>query len=742
MGIPQRLGTGLRRAIGRLLGAGLMLVALLGPAAAETRPRIGLVLGGGGAAGVAHVGVIQALERMGIRPDVVTGTSMGAIVGGLYAAGFTPEELGEAVTTIDWGSIFNDKSDRQLLHPLRRDSRIDPFSVQADLPFSIGDRGIEVDAGIIDAVKLSLTLRRLAARAEGVADFDDLPIPFRAVATDLVTGDAVVLGSGDLASAIRASMSIPALFPPVEIDDRLLVDGGVVNNLPIDVARAMGADVVIVSEIPGADVTAEDLRSITAALAQTMSLMIQVNSQAQLALLGPGDVHLVPDVGAVGMLAFDRAPTTVSAGADAVEGAAATLRPLAEGRAVPVARPAGIDPLAVEIAYDRIEIVYDGPLDPRVIRARLGLPETGPVAVGEIETALRRVYGLGSVDNLRYRTETGEDGDVLVVLAEHLSAGTFAPRLGLGLENVFGGDGDFTLALGLSAVDVTPLGARVDFDGAIGSIDGARLRYEQPLDYAQTFFLRPEVSFFRLTSTFFPRRDQPLSEIEVQQTAVGLEALWAPGDWGRVGLGLAYTHEVSEAEEGVIPVVNSTREVTDAVPLTAILDYDTLDDLDLPRRGVQLSAALDFDLLDGGSPDQVTVDAIAAMSFGQNTLSPFLFFEGEISSDGFNPHFIGGFQRLSGFEQGELIGEVVGLVGLRYYRRFRFDTLFGKEAFLGGSLEYGGAYSGWDEVGGEGSFVAGSVFAGIQTSLGPLILGFGTAETGQYSGTLTLGVRF
>ncbi|MEM9148748.1 MAG: patatin-like phospholipase family protein [Pseudomonadota bacterium] len=667
------------------------------------RPRIGLVLGGGGAAGVAHVGVIQALEALGIRPDVVAGTSMGAIVGGLYAAGLNPVELENAVTAIDWSSILNDKSDRQLLHPLRRDSRLDPFSVQADLPIGIGDGGIQVDAGLVDAVKLTLELRRLAARAEAISDFDALPIPFRAVATDLVTGKAVVLGDGDLATALRASMSIPALFPPVEIGERLLVDGGVVNNLPIDVARAMGADVVIVSEIPGATVTPEDLRSLTAALAQTMSIMITANSRVQTATLTPADIYLVPDVQAVGMLDFQEAPSTISAGQAVVAAQTTRLAALAAVRAPILREDRILDPLNTEIAYDRIVIDYSGPLDPRVIRARLDLPEQGPVNIGEIETALRQVYGLGTLDAVQYRLERQAEERVLVVTAEPVNTGLLQPRLGLGLSNVFGGGGEFALALGLSAIDLTPLGGRLDFDGALGNIDGARLRFEQPLDVGQTIFLRPEASYFRSTSTFFASPDNPASEIQIERTLIGVEALWASGNWGRLGLGIAYRHTVSEAERALFGSVGFGRVVEDEVPLTLLLDYDTLDDPDLPRAGIQFSAALDFDLLESASADQLEVDAVAALSFGQHTISPFLFLEGDIDADEFSPHLIGGFQRLSGFEEGELIGTVVGVAGLRYYYRFPYDSLFGKEAFLGGSAEYGGAYEEWDDLGQDGS---------------------------------------
>ena len=737
-------GPGRRMRAVRWVALALLLLGAPAFQAADAaeRPRIGLVLGGGGAAGVAHVGVIQALEALGIRPDVVTGTSMGAIVGGLYAAGLNTAELENAVTAIDWTSILNDKSDRLLLHPLRRDSRIDPFSTQTDLPIGIGEGGVQVDAGLVDAVKLTLELRRLAARAEGIADFDELPIPFRAVATDLVTGEAVVLGEGDLATALRASMSIPALFPPVEIGERLLVDGGVVNNLPVDVARAMGADIVIVSEIPGAKVTPDELRSLTAALAQTMSIMITANSRVQTAGLGPADIHLVPDVQAVGMLDFQQAPTTISAGRAVVVEETARIAGLAAGRE-PIARVAAIaDPLDTEIAYDRIEIDYSGRLDPRVLRARLELPDRGPVNIGEIEIALRRVYGLGTIDAVQYRVEPQGGERVLIVSAEPLGAGQLQPRIGLALSNVFGGDGNFTLALGLAATDLNALGGRIEFDGAIGEIDGSRLRFEQPLDFGQTFVLRPGARYFRQRGTFFANPDNPVSEVQVEEAAVGIDALWAPGNWGRVGLGLSYLHTVSEVQSAFFSAAGVDRVVEDELPLSLLLDYDTLDDPDLPSEGWQFAAALDFDLLDGASPSQVEVDAVGAMSFGRNTVSPFLFITGGIGSDEITPQFIGGFQRLSGFEEGELVGNVAGVMGLRYYYRFPFDTLFGKEAFLGGSAEYGGAYSGWDEVGGDNSFVAGSLFAGIETSLGPFILGFGAAETGQFSATLTLGTRF
>ena len=213
----------------------------------------------------------------------------------------------------------------------------------------------------------------------------------------------MVPGDGDLATALGASMSIPAPFPPVEIGGRLLVDGGVVNGLPVDVARAMGADVVIGSQIPGVEVTRDDLRSLTAALAQTMSIMIAAHSRVQTATFAPADVHLVPEVGAVGMLAFEAPPTTVSAGRAGVGANADRIAALGEGRAPPAAAGLGAATTPdAETAHDRLEIDDDGPLDLSVIRARLDLPAGGAVSVGQTETAVRDVYGLGTVDAPAY----------------------------------------------------------------------------------------------------------------------------------------------------------------------------------------------------------------------------------------------------------------------------------------------------------------------------------------------------
>lgn len=713
----------------------------------QPAPRIGLVLAGGGAAGVAHVGVIRALEARGLRPDIVVGASMGAIVGGLYAAGYTPDDLEAVVQDVDWPSILNDLADRSFVHPMRRDSRIDLNDVSTDLPLGVGAGGIAVAGGLVDGIRLSLILRQLAAPALGTEDFDDLPIPFRAVATDLATGRPVALEGGDLALALRASMSIPALFPPVRIGDRFLVDGGVSNNLPIDVARAMGADRVIAVFIPPADVDPTALGALSSSLSQTMSIFIHARSRELIETLGPDDLLITPDVGAVGMLDFVTAPETVEKGVAAAEAEAAALDRLMRGRVPAEPRQSIAAEFDQPIHYDRVIVEYDGVLDPEVILRRLGLPETGPATPQQVQDAVQRVQGLGLFQNVSYRFDDAEDGRVLVVRAERRRLGFAQLRFGLGLNTEFGDSGGYTIALGARFTELNALGLRVDADAAFGQVEGVRLVAEQPLDFNHSLFLRGTALYLARTAPLFVTPDRRQADFRAEQVLFGGDLLWTPGDWGRVGVGASWQMQRARLRTGSADVLDDLgieRDYRRGLRLGPRFDYDTLDDPDLPRRGLQIGAAVDFDPFGDADRDQgeLIASGLGAWSWGQNTVSAFGVVEGELRANGLEPHFLGGFQRLSGFSENALFGNVVGMGGLRYYRRFGFDSPFGREAFAGASAEYGGAWADWSDVGVQGAYAAGSVFAGVQTIFGPLIFGVGFAETGQFSLTLGLGARF
>src|SRR5512145_453114 len=285
--------------------------AQAGQPVADGQPRVGLVLSGGGARGMAHVGVIRVLEEMKIPVHCIAGTSMGAIVGGLYAAGMSPDEMEKMVTSMEWNEAFRDKPPPSELSFRRKKDAAD-YLINFDLGFK--DGGFSIPMGLLQGQNLNLMLKTMLFHTEGIDDFNKLNIPFRAMATDIETGDAVILDKGDLVKAIRASMSIPALFAPVEINGKLLVDGGIANNLPVDIARQMGADVLIVVDISTSLSRRKQLTSSVEITSQLTSILVQRNTADQIRTLYQTDILIRPDMGDIGSGDFFRAAEAVAAG--------------------------------------------------------------------------------------------------------------------------------------------------------------------------------------------------------------------------------------------------------------------------------------------------------------------------------------------------------------------------------------------------------------------------------------------
>ena len=305
----------------------LVVVCLLATAAAHAeRPKIGLVLGGGGARGAAHIGVLKELERQRVPIDAIAGTSMGAIVGGLYAIGMSPDELEELVTTLDWVASMSDTPSREHLS-FRRKLDDERYPVTAEV--GLGRDGLKLPMGAVEGQRLSLLLRRLTVDVAHIGDFDELPIPFRAVATNIETGDAHVMGEGDLAQAIRASMSVPAVFAPAMIDGQLFVDGGIVANLPVEVMQAMDVDIIIAVDVEFPMYPAGELDSAVKITEQMVTILMRNETQRQIERLGDDDILIRPSLGTFASSAFERTPETIEPGRQATLAVAERLAEIA-----------------------------------------------------------------------------------------------------------------------------------------------------------------------------------------------------------------------------------------------------------------------------------------------------------------------------------------------------------------------------------------------------------------------------
>ena len=272
------------------------------------RLKVGVVLGGGGAKGAAHIGALKYIEEMGIPVDYVAGTCMGSIIGGLFAMGYTPDELQVLISNMNWSEYMGNKIDRPFMS---KEARQRNSTCLVNVPFSLKslfDKDSnttfisQLPSAYVNNSSLINLFNDLCVGYQEQMDFNDLPIPFACVATDMITGKEVVMRQGCVPTAMRASMAIPGVFSPVAIDTAVLVDGGLVNNFPADVLRDMGADIIIGIEITSTkDITADDLASLPQIFGRVVTNSTSGKREENRAMC---DVYIVPDVSGYGMLSF------------------------------------------------------------------------------------------------------------------------------------------------------------------------------------------------------------------------------------------------------------------------------------------------------------------------------------------------------------------------------------------------------------------------------------------------------
>jgi NTE family protein len=412
--------TAMRRRIGGMLHAavlGLAIASLPVPpsaGAAEPPPRVGLALGGGGARGVAHIGVLKVLEEMRVPISCIAGTSMGALVGGVYAAGVPVDEIADRLDRMDWDDLFSDDPPRTAkpFHAKRGDYE-DLFRLE------LGQRGTRLllPPGTTGGYKFEFVLREMVAHAGNFADqdFDRLPIPYRALATDIERGTVRVFAHGDLVKAMRASMSVPGAFAPVEIDGRLYVDGGLLQNVPVAAARDACADVVIAVNVGSGLLPREALSSVLGISLQMVNVMMAQNVRASIAALGPDDVLIEPDLGSFPSTDFAGAMPLVALGEAAARERADALRRLSVSeeayrawRRSRTARLPDVPPVTeVRVA------TTGGRVNPAVIERELAQvpgidlrrhPESD-FSLSNLNTRLEQVYGRGDFERMDYRMD-------------------------------------------------------------------------------------------------------------------------------------------------------------------------------------------------------------------------------------------------------------------------------------------------------------------------------------------------
>ncbi len=708
----------------------LAAVPLAAAAATEDRPKIGLALSGGGARGGAHLGVLKALEELQVPIDYIAGTSMGAIVGGFYAAGYSPEEIEKILQATDWAAAFSDEPERSGV-TMRKKELDTNLLIPHRLGFNHGK--LQLPLGAIEGQKLDQIFQRLLLPVRDIDDFDHLRIPFRALATDLVTGAEVVLAGGSLADAIRASMSIPGIFAPVILDDRMLVDGGMANNLPISVVREMGADIVIAVDISSPLLTRKQLDSVLTVTEQLTNFLTRRNTEQQIATLGPRDILLVPDLGDYSSTDFLGALSLVDVGYEAVmvsrPAFAALSRPPAQNHPV----ESDIQLMAQrDYIVHFIDINNSSALNDEIIRSRLNMELGRPLDFNRLEKSINHIYSIDVFQTVTYdliKNDQGETG--IVINAIPRVWGPNYLQFGIEIADDFAGNADFGFAAAYTRNALNSLGGELRFDLAVGREDLLDLDFYQPVDKKARWFLEPRIFW---TRKLFNVVDQDNVQAQLEIAGPGI-SFGAGRNFSSTEL-LRLDYELFRGSVNEV-IGSSGSRADDKIRIGEFfLQYrhDSQDNLWFPTSGQLFSAGLRVarDTL-GAAFDYEQALARASMAYSIGKNSGLLSFETGYSFADKAPlarwFELGGFGRLSGLIPDQLVGRHLGLASLMLYRRLNDIEVF--PVYAGFTLEAGNVWEQRADIDLDSLRYSGSLFVGANTPIGPVYLAYGRADGGQ-----------
>jgi NTE family protein len=709
----------------------------------QQRQKIALVLSGGGARGGAHIGVLRALQELRVPIDEIVGTSIGAVIGGFYVSGMTVQEMEELVESLEWETAFLNSTPRKL-KSFRRKRDDDLFLV--DLKPGLNNGEFELPTGVVQGQVIDMVLSRETLRASRVEDFDQLALPFRAVAGDLATGEAVVLKSGSLARSLRASMSIPAALTPIEIDGRLLVDGGIAMNLPVQVAQEMGADVVIAVDISSALLARETLRSVLDVTEQLTNLLTRTGVEEQRRKLGPQDILVTPTFSEdLGSISFARMREAIQAGYDAIMQRREQFDRLALDEARYAAYVASLnDPRMQELpVVEFVRLDNNSPIADSVVATRLRDIRVGEqLDVDVVERAMNRVYGLEYYQNVRYGLVEEEGTTGLEVQLDERSWGP--NYLQLGVEYSSAGDEDalFGLAASYLRTAINDRGGEWRATFVVGDEPALLADLYQPFGERGLYFFAPSLNF---ESSIVNVWDGEIRVAEAQiregdlELAIGREL----PSWGEYRFGVRSA--VGETKLRVGDPLQIAEQDFRRGELFGRFSADTMDSVSFPRAGTLASMewrASRIGLHADERFDQLLLSTAHAKTWGRHTMLTTFRYDATISGDApLNRLFrAGGFFDISGLNRNQLSGQHAARIGASWYRRIGDLALF--PAFAGVSVELGNVWDAREDISSRNSILGGSFWAGVSTPVGPIYVGYGRAEGGDDAFYVFLGRIF
>ena len=705
--------------------------------ASKRRARIGVALEGGGALGLAHIGVLQWFEEHHIPVDYLAGTSMGGLVGGLYATGKSPAALKKLIEGVDWDRLLGDRTPYEdLSYRRKEDQRAYPNS----LIFGLRN-GLSLPAGLIAGHQISLLIDRETLPYFDVSSFDALPVPFRCVATDLVSGQQVVFDQGPLAEALRATMSLPGVFTPVTEGEKVLVDGGLVNNLPTDVVRQMGADIVIAVHLETHPAGAKDLQSIFSVLNQSVRVVV---AESEVRGLARADAVVSVNLGAYGMTDYKNEETIMQKGYEDANAKSRLLEKFslsdAEWAEYMQERDARKHTTAPVPRF--IEVKGTSGEQQEDIEEYLARFVDKPLDTENLDRALTRLTGVGKYDALGYRIaeQNGKQGLLILVQEKTYAPPTIQP--GFEMDGSESGDEKFTLGTRLTHLDVAGFRSEWRTDFSFGNTYGIASELYRPFTATSKWFFAPRADASDTAFHIYAKND-PVSDYRIYRADLGGDMGYGFSRFGEVRVGYEVGYLSTRLRLGA-PEFPTLKGRVGAARFHYLMDRT--DDPVIPRRGVRVESTFRWYNASPGSAESFPAMDLHVNYFQPISRAASLFVAGEggttfgTTNSGLPQFFLGGPEKLGAYGQNELNGDQYYLFRAGYlHDLFTLPPFVGKKIYAIGAYEFGKMYGMPNESKFPTDGVAGIV---AETALGPIFVGGSVGDSGHHKWFFQLGRVF
>lgn len=704
----------------------------------KERPKVALVLSGGGARGFAHVGVLRVLKEMRIPIDFVVGTSMGAVVGGAYAAGRSVEEIEDIVRNTSWDTVLADRPARDALDFRRREEDV---NLPSRIEFAVTKSGVTFPPSAAGNSALEQALTRLLPNGMKSEHINHLPIPFRSVASDLVTGEMVELTDTPLFITLRASLAVPGMFAPVHINKRLVVDGGLVRNLPIDMAKKMGADIVIAVNVGTPLAQEKELGSAISVAQQMLQILTEQNVQRSLKELRPKDILIAPNLSGIDFLDFDEHHNAMLAGDIATRQLETRLQQLKatpeEYRRYEQLRTAESSSPDKALKIASIEIQGTQNINPDILLKQSGLQLNEVTSEEKIRQVTGKLYGRGDLDHVEVEIDDREDERDVVIKTHEAVWSKNRLRLGLELSSDFNDTHKFSLGAMHVAASQNKWGGEARIIAKIGSDRILGAQFFQPLGVGSEWFIAPSLQS-NASSTDLFSEGRKLIRYGYKANSVILPIGRQIGNWGDIQLGVR--RERVEVKKLLPEELGPDVRVFQT---TEFLRYrvDTLDSLAYPTRGNYLTVEWDRALDRDGNKKAILNSSMLGMTaFKRGEWAGHIYGEWSRSQGDIAPLSLGGFLRLSGTPAESLSNKTVALGRVVMAHRIgSMPAALGGAVRLGFSAELGGGFKENEAVKFSKIKRAVSSFVAFDTRFGPLYFGAGATQGSGSSFYLFLG---